>query len=213
MAVAVVNSKETTTATGSLTITSATLGHLLVVFVSTAAYTSPISMSDNISGSTGWTTHPTIATYGASNQHSVQVAYKVAVGGETTLTATGGTLKGVLAFELSGTGASLDVVTANSGQSTATPTSGSFTTTKVDAILCGIGINGLTGGNSGWSGTGPMTNVSTATGAFGGGYYVPGTTVTGASFTFTSSTSNLCAALTVGVAPVSSNTAGVIWVI
>jgi len=73
-----------TAAANTYTFSACTATNLIVICLAGDKNTGTLSVSDNISGSTGWVVETSIP--GASV--SLYVAYKVAVGGETTVTAT-----------------------------------------------------------------------------------------------------------------------------
>jgi hypothetical protein len=90
MATSIVNSGQTgATTTGTLSITSATAGNILVAFIGQDVGTSAVTGSDNVSGPTGWTTNSNYAYYNGTSA-TEWVAIKVAVGGETSLNPTAG---------------------------------------------------------------------------------------------------------------------------
>lgn len=66
------------------TLSAATAGNLLVYIRAGDKNTGTLAMSDNISGSTGWTVEVSFP----SASVSLYIAYKTAVGGETTITGT-----------------------------------------------------------------------------------------------------------------------------
>lgn len=186
MGISVLNSAQTTAAAATLTITSATAGNLLVMFISQTGSLNLPSGRDNI-GSAGWSTNSTFSTN--STTSGGFVAYKMAVGGETTLNPTAGSgssIAGIAYFEIVGISAvSVDTTVAtNDSTSITSLTSNSVTTTNAgDIILAAVcGVNSL-GAINAWTGTGPMANITTASSNMIGGYYIPGITLSGATFT------------------------------
>jgi len=188
MAVAVVNKKQTGEASaGKLTITSATKGNLLVAFIAQTGTETAPKGKDNISGETGWTVSATSAP-GSVTTTRVWLAYKTAVGGETELNptvGTSGTLRGISYFEVSGCSETVDTIVASKSASAVFLTSGAVTTTDAgDIVLAGVANNAATMAEvKAWTGTGPMTNVETASTMIFGGSYIPGTTLTAVTFT------------------------------
>lgn len=193
MAAAVVRSKQTAGASsGTLSgLTAATAGNLLVLFINeSASIVNAPKPKDNISGETGWTVDTAEghkAVYNTS-LNSLWLATKVAVGGETTLEATpgtGATLEGLSYFECSGLTATIDtIVHADNTGSGKASTSPSVTTVDAgDLLLAAVAHGSASGTVSAWTGTGPMTNVETTTTRCIGGSYIPGTTLSGATFT------------------------------
>lgn len=209
MAIANVHQGQTAAATASsLAITSAVAGHILIVFISqTVSIVAAPTGSDNISGATGWTTNATKSTFSATGVDATFVMYKVAVGGETTITATagtGGTVQGLAVLELSGASLTIDTIVVSNTTSTAltTTTSGSVTTSNAGSIiLAGIGQNAASGAIGVFTGTGPMTRVSSSSTRCIGGYYLPGSTVSGATFTANWANSNAAAMLILAIEP------------
>lgn len=212
MAITVVHVAQTgTSAHGTLAVTSATAGNLLVVFIDQITTTSAPTGSDNISGTTGWTTNSTSALFSGSAS-SLFVAYKKAVGGETSLNPTvgsGGTLEGLSYFELSGidtTPTIETIVHADNKVAVTTATSAAVTTSNPgDIVLICAGGNAVDSGTvNAWTGTGPATNVSTASTRCIGGYYIPGTTLSGATFTANWTSAKNTGVLALALQPVSS---------
>jgi hypothetical protein len=210
MALSVKNSALSTTASTSLTITNATAGNVLVCYAIQSASLLSIGFSDNVSGSTGWVTQSTHATNN-SNNSSVYVATKSAVGGETTISTTagsGGTVGSLCYFEIQG-GAStrVETITAGSGgAATTSETSAAITTTNPgDIILAAAGFGNPTGAVFAWTGTHVMTNVSTSSSSlFIGGSYVPNAKLTSQNFTANWTTSRSPAGiLTLALTPAS----------
>jgi hypothetical protein len=211
MAISVVNSKQTGASTSTLTITSATASNLLVALVAQTGSASTITGSDNISGSTGWTVNATPAVW-SSSANSLWLAYKTAAGSETSLNPTagsGGTIVGISYLELHGAAipGSLDgtpVATSNS-TNTATQTSGAVTTTNAGDIIFGaMAMSPSDGGSNAWTGTGPMTLVSANATLTDGGYYIPGSTLSSATFTANWTTARAHGMLVAAIKPASS---------
>ncbi len=102
------------------------------------------------------------------------IYYKVAVGGETTFSCAGGgnTRRGIQLYEYSGTATSSPLETVNavaSTGSTATPSSGSLTTTSANTLLvAGVVMVASGTGFSAWSNTFTERADFTSTARFGG---------------------------------------------
>lgn len=208
MAVAVVNKKQTGSApSGTLAITSATAGNLLVLFINeSASIVNAPKPKDNISGETGWTVdtaegHKAIYS---SSLNSVWVATKVAVGGETTLEAApgvGATLEGMTYFECSGTSSTMDAITAkNNNASSKSITTTAITTADAgDLLLAGVGVANESKTVEAW--TASMTNVETVSTRCIGGSYIPGTTLSAVTFKANWETARASGALVVALKP------------
>lgn len=200
MSIAVVNSGASPGATGSATLstgsadfTTPTAGNLLVAFISTAGITASTGNlptgSDNL-GTTGWTTNTTFAQDTAATDFTA-VAYKFAIGTETQLNpvpAAGGTIIAIGYVELSGAAnpISIDTIVATNngaGGKTADTSNSVTTSTANSMVLGGVGFAASPGAPIAWSGTGPMTNISSAAVAMMVGYYLSGSTLSGATFT------------------------------
>lgn len=204
MAIAIVHKKQTGSAAATfLTITAAAKGNLLVVF-GVQLGTTAISPSDNISLTVGWTVHATHAVDGGS-ANSVYVAYKVAVGGETEIQmGSAGTAEGLSYFELSGASTTVDTIVHTDNQAAGLlVTSPAVTTTNAGSIVLGCVGDGAAafGIPEAWTGTGPMTNVETINTRSLAGSYLPGTTLSGATFTAHWPTSRVSGILVVAFAP------------
>ncbi|HUD06472.1 MAG TPA: hypothetical protein VMR34_01160 [Candidatus Saccharimonadales bacterium] len=209
MALSVLNNEQTTGVATTLTITSAEAGNYLVAFVS-GSVIGTITGADNISGSTGWTTNSTTANNGTV---SMAVAYKLAVGGETTLepTQSGGSVQGIAYFEVAGNNSIapiIDVIVATNGSSPATTLASSSVTTTYanDIILADVGAanTGLTmGAPTAWTSY-VLTNITTSSSNTVGGSIIPGATVSGKTPTGNWTTSRLPAGMIViALAPIS----------
>lgn len=200
MAISVLNSVQLSGAT-TLTVPSATARNLLVLFVQQTVTTATTG-SDNIRGTTGWVANSTHALFNGSNQ-SVYVSYKTAVGGETTIQTSNNTpVFGMSYFELTGAAipAAIDTIVAyNNVASATTASSGPVTTT--DAILAAVGLTSPGGTIDAWTGSGPMTNISTSSSYIIGGYYIPGSTVSGDTFTANWTSANTSGMLVVAFQP------------
>jgi hypothetical protein len=212
MAQSVLHSAQTaggsaTNTLGPSGITATTAGNLLVVFVVQTSSTAQPSISDNINGSTGWTFNATKSTFVTSLTGSCWVCYRIATGGETTYTATagaGGTVQGLSYFEVTGNANTIVVDTivgtnAASGSVT-TITSGAVTTSDATSIILACAEqNGPTGTITAWSGTGPMANTTTTGTRAIGGNYVPGSTLSGVTFTANWTTGNQSGMLVIAI--------------
>jgi hypothetical protein len=185
VAIEIVHKKQSGSAAAeALTITSATKGNLLVLFTAQIGALTP-SATDNISSTVGWTNNTTHALDGGG-ANSVYVSYKTAVGGETELkSGSAGTSEGVAYFELAGASTTIDTIVHTDNQAAGlTITSPAVTTTDAGSIsLAAVGDGaGAFGAPEAWTGTGPMTNVETLSARIIGGSYLPGTTLSGATF-------------------------------
>lgn len=212
MAVSVVNAKQTTgAAQGTLTIPSATAGNWLIMAVNKKTSVSSITGGDNISSSTGWLTN-TNNTIMQSSTGSMWFMYKLAVGGETSLTPTanGGTLEGISYVEVSGLGIPLNIeiiqTKINNATNTTSTSKAITTTVNGDLVLGFIGLgNGIVSGTqNAWTGTGPMTNIGTATSSIIGGYYIAATTLSAATFTGNWTTTGTIGNIFLAIQPASS---------
>jgi hypothetical protein len=187
MAMEVVRSKQTGSASAAtLAITAPSVGHLLVVFIDQSGTTAAPTGKDLL-GTTGWTVNATHGVYAAS-VNSLYVATKVAVGTESELTPSagaGGTVQGLSYFEVSGASGTVDaIVHADNAINVKTLASPGLTTTDAGSVVLGAAAMGKGSGTvSAWTGTGPMTNVETVTTRCLGGSYIPGSTISGATFT------------------------------
>ena len=168
--------------TATFTFGSNNLNDLLVLFINQSATTSAPTI-------TGWTVHATYSTYGNAGVNSQYVAYQSSPGNVGTVTPTvgsGGTILGIVGFVVPGASTNVDVIVnelSTSGSGTV-KTSGSVTTTDPGSIvLAGMALANNSGTITAWTGTGPMNNLATTNIKNFGGYYVPGTTLSGATFT------------------------------
>lgn len=186
MAVAVVNKKQTgSTASATLTITSATKGNLLVAFIAQNVASPAPTGKDNKGGT--WVVNATAALYGGSGK-SLWVATKFAEGGETELDPTAGgagAVVGISYFEVSGAGETVDAITHKDNVASATTvTSEATTTTEAgDIVLACVATTEGSGTVLAWTGTGPMTNTETTATRCIGGSYIPGSTLSAVTFT------------------------------
>lgn len=177
----VVRSKQTPgAATSSLSITAPKAKNVLAAFVmQNSTLLAP--------SSTGWTFSPTKAEQGAG-ANSLWFGTKEATGLEVAIAPTpgaGGSIAGISYFELEGSSQEIESIIgiSNSGAAT-TQTSNALATSKsTDIILACIGLGATNGGSSAWSGTGPMTNVEAGETRAQGGYFVPSSTLSAATFT------------------------------
>ena len=156
MAITVVQSPTSSGSAAASTITltsTAVRGNLLVAFGSFIG-AGVATFTDSASGT--WQTDPRMSTYGGTT-NSLQVATKVAAGGETSVSmSSSGTAEGIVVYELSGSSGRLDnVIVQNTSTGSLTalavPT---FTTTNKNAMVLGaIGLVSGSGTVSGWTGT------------------------------------------------------------
>jgi hypothetical protein len=194
-------------ATSTLTITSPAAGNTLNVFIAQSGTTSAPTLKDNL-GTSGWTVNE-VKALGNTSAGSLWFATKEAVGTETKLeptVGTGGTLNGIGYAELSGASQTVDAIThQDNGATATTQTSVGITTTDAGDILLGF-VGDVAATNTGtvsaWTGTGPMTNISTGTSRAGvGGWYLPEKTLTAAAFTANWETGIKPAMLVVAIKP------------
>jgi hypothetical protein len=188
----------------TLTVPSAVKGNLLVVFLSSTAATTPTG-KDNVSGSTGWSTQATHALFAASGD-TVWCMTKVAVGGETEVNPTGTGIQGLVYFEVGEVGTTYDIVVhTDNALSVSTISSPSVTTTDASDVLLGC-VGGAAGSGtiSAWTGTGPMKRVQPETSRVIGGSLVPGSILTGATFTANWTTAKNVGLLVVAIKGVAS---------
>lgn len=205
MAIAIVNKKQTAGAAAhpTLPITAATASNLLVMFIAqTGSVAAPTSAGFTVDAAEG---HHAI---GNTSSGSLWLATKVAAGGENELVVTpaaGGAIQGISYFELSGASTTIDaIVKVDNPGSVKTLASGALTTTDAgDVILAAVGLTIAfpSGTISAWTGTGPMTNVEATTTRCIGGSYIPGTTLTGVTFTANWETARQAAMLVVAIKP------------
>lgn len=164
-------------------------GNLLVMFISQQSSTAAPSAAVDNTLSGLWTIDTAAGHHAIwqSSTHSLWLATKTAVGGETSFSAASalGTIQGLAVAEISGLGTVIDTIVKNDNTaSSATTTSPSVTTADAgDVILGAVGAIASTGTITAWTGTGPMTNYSTAATRCMGGHYIPGSTLSGATFT------------------------------
>jgi hypothetical protein len=190
MAVAVVQSKNGPSgAQTTLELASAaTAGHIIVVFLeqrgenATGGFPAP---SDNLPLSEGaYTKRGQIVNASGAR---VAMFTKTAIGGEKKISSLAGglgTVNGIAVFELSGAVEAPETVVTNEGAAATSATSAALTTTGVDVVLAGVGMNtGNSGTVGAWTGTGPMTNINTQSSRMFGGSYTPGTTLSAVTFT------------------------------
>jgi hypothetical protein len=170
-------SAQTTSATsGSFGITAAIAGNLLVAIVGNGSNTPPVG-TDNVSGTTGWTTSSTFANQ--SGTQATFLMYKVAGGGETHIGTTASDTSSYSYWEIENMGATpaVDAIVAvTNGSGITSLTGGALTTTSADDIvLTGMGGVSNLGTISAWtdSNAGVPTLVSAA-GNCDGASYVPG---------------------------------------
>lgn len=159
----------------ALTITAATAGNILVSFFSQTGLNTP--------SCSGFTVDATKSTY-LTNLSTLWVAYKIAAGGETSISWTagsGGTGHGVVGFELAGGPASvtLDGSPVHTDNVAATTTTGIAvaTSTPGSIILIGVGGDASSGVIGSWTGTNVATNVGTAAARPFGGSFITTSTV------------------------------------
>lgn len=191
MAITVVQSKATGAgASASLSIGSTTTaGNRVFAFLSqSASLVAPTVKDNEPGGSSGWTVSSTKAE-GAAKANSLWVAEKKVASGEPfsiiEMTAgTSGIAQGICAFELAGASSEIDVSVKNDNPTTSkSVTSPAVTTTDSSDILLGA-VGAVNAALSVTSWTASMTDVEPATGTrCMGGYYIPGTTLSGATFT------------------------------
>lgn len=177
----VVRSKQTPgAATSSLSITAPKAKNVLAAFVMQNSTLLAPSLA-------GWTFSPTKAEQ-ASGVNSLWFGTKEATGLEVAIAPTpgaGGAIAGISYFELEGCSQEIESIIgiSNSGGTT-TQTSNALATSKsTDIILACIGLGATNGGSSAWTGTGPMTNVEAGETRAQGGYFVPSSTLSAATFT------------------------------
>lgn len=202
MAIAIVNRKQTgSAAAGTLLITSALPGDLLVQFICTTGVLTPKG-KDNISGEAGWVTNPTKSPFSAGT-NSVWMASKIAVGGETELNPSAGTIQGITYFELSGASTMIDtIVFRENAPSAATVTSPAVTTTDPgDVLLAAVGAVTGSGIITAWTPASTMTNFETASTRCMGGSFIPGVVQTAAEFTANWSVAHTMGMLVVAIKP------------
>lgn len=202
MAITVVRTKQTGAASASLAITIPTAKNTLLMFVMQEATTSAPSL-------TGFTFSGTSALQGGS-VNSLWVGTKEATGFETTLAPTagaGGTVIGISYGEVSGASLEFETVVATSNSATSTSqVSGAVTTANAgDAIFGAVCFMVSNGSSGNWTGTGPMTRVEEAATRCMGGFYVPGTTLSAATFTANWTTSRPHGMLVVALKPASGS--------
>ncbi len=177
----------------SVSLSAATAGNTIVSCFAQTSTTTPTL--------TGYTINATKGVYNSSGD-SVWVAYKIAAGGETSVSWTGGgTGHGVCAWELAGAAASItldgSVVTTDNLNAATGGRAVTTTTTAGSIILIGVGHNASSGTISAWTGTNVATNISTAAARCFGGSFITTTTV---SSTFTANWTNSHVAGMVAVA-------------
>ncbi len=197
MAITVVQSSQSAGGgnASSTTLSAATAGNTIVSCFSQTSTTTPTL--------TGYTINATKGVYNSSGD-SVWIAYKIAAGGETSVSWTGGsTGHGCCAWEIAGAATSItldgSVVTtdnlsaATGGRAVTTGTAGSI-------ILIGVGANASTGTISAWTGTNVATNISTsAARCFGGSFITSGTV--SSTFTANWATSHVAAMIAIALQP------------
>lgn len=172
---------------------NAVAGNLLVAFYTQASTTPPSVITDNLGGS--WTISPTKAEY-QGGVEGLFIAWKRAVGGEKEVKAT--PPEGVLAggwayFEVHRLSETIDTIAVvNQQKSTGSTFSGFGTTNALDMILAAWGVNPVSGAVAPWTGTGPLSLVSSATTRVVAGSLVPEAVVSSGTFAahWTSTTNN-----------------------
>jgi hypothetical protein len=220
MAITVVQSKQTGSGSATtLGVENTTVGNRVIVFLSqTASVVAPTIKDSGTNGTTGWTVS-SIKAEGAAKANSLWVAEKAIAsltGADSfsliTMTpGTGGIGQGLCAFELSGSSGVVDVsVKTDNPASAKTVTSPSVTTTEADDIVLGAvgAVNAALAATS-WTGTGPMTRAGTESTRCLGGYYLPGATLSAATFTANWETSRQVGMLVIALkaTPTASNLA------
>jgi hypothetical protein len=202
MAYAIVNFGQANTA--SLTIAAATANNGLAAYILQSGSSSPPTITGYTQGST--------SASSASSTTGIFFFTKTAAGGETTIAPTpgsGGTIQAVLYWEISGWVSTVYLdgnPTSASNIATATTyTSPGITTLNAASILLACSTTGtnLNGGQAAWTGTGPMTlNPSGVPSRFQiGGSYIPGVTLSGATFTANWTTSRVSGFLLYAIRP------------
>ena len=211
MAITVVNKKQTGSAAATtLAITNATKGNRIVVFLAQTASLVAPTVTDNLGGT--YAVNATKAVNAAS-ANSLWVAEKEAAGNENELKmtpGTGGVGQGIAYFELSGASSTVDVIVhTDNAASAKTVTSPSVTTTNAgDIVLAAVSDStSAFGVISAWTGTGPMTNVETVSTRIFGGSYLPGSTLSGATFTANWETARVSCILVIALKPAGTESA------
>jgi hypothetical protein len=160
----------------SKAISAAVANNLLVVFVNQSSTTAAPTITDSAGGS--YTLVPINSVY-ATSTASLYVGYKIATGGETSVSATpgsGGSVVGVSAFEVYGA-ATPTVETSSkldNGAFASASTTAAITTSNNDIILSAVAITAAQTAPV-WSGSVALTTVSA-----GGSHIFGGYTYTGA---------------------------------
>jgi hypothetical protein len=181
---------------GSVTFGAATAGNMLVLMVNqTSTTATPIA--------TGWTQLSATSAVYSTSYSSIFYLYKIAAGGETSITpvaGSGGTLNGLLFWEISGLGALPTVDTiqpASNLSSTGNNTTAITTTKSTDIVLVGTGA---VAGMASMTWDAALTGVSTV-GITAGAYSIPGTTLSAKSYTNTLGSGRAHANLVVAISP------------
>jgi hypothetical protein len=209
MAIGVVQKAQSPSgATGSLTIGQNTkAGNRVFVFVSQSASVAAPTVEDSVGGSTGWVLSATKAL-GAASANSLWMAEKVVVAGQefaiVKFTAgAGGIAQGLWAIELSGASGTVDVsVVVNNTGNVKTVTSPAVSTSDSgDIVLAAVGAVNAALAATSWTGTGPLTPAATEATRCLGGYYLPGSTLSGATVTASWETSRQVGMLVVTIKP------------
>lgn len=213
MAVAIVQSSQG--AVNTKTITAATAGNLIVVFVSQSATTAAPTVTDSAGGT--YTVLPTFALWNSSAS-SLYCCYKIAVGGETSVSYTpgsGGSTAGIVVFEVSGVNNPVLIEASkntNNGAFAASSTTTAINTNYNNMVLAAVSLTASQTPGA-WSGTKVMTTVATASTNTFGGSYVATTPLVAQTFTGNWTGSRNHGNLVVAFEPVYSpagNTAGIL---
>jgi hypothetical protein len=209
MAIAVANSVKGNTAT--LTITSATKGNILAVFIVQSASVLAPTIKDNIDKvGTKWTVNATKSVFTASAD-SIWFATKEAEGAEVTIEPTagvGGTIQGMDCWELSGAKQTVDkIVTKDNIAAAKTATSAAITTANAgDIILACAGGKVLSETITAWTGTKVLNNIATTTAMGIGGSLVLTATISAETFTANWTKSRASGLLVVALEPSAAET-------
>jgi hypothetical protein len=210
MAYAVANS-QLANAT-SLTITAATAGNLLAAYVLQTGTTSPPTITGYVQGSA--------VANGNTTSTGTYFFTKTAAGGETSIApvaGSGGTIQAICYWEISGYGGTLYLdespIAASNIATNTTYTSPATSTLSASSIILACSSTGSNqnGGGNAWTGTGPMVFVGT-TGSnrqMIGGSYIPGVTLSGATFTANWTTSRISAYVSYSIRPTAPPNSGI----